>query len=300
MKQIKIMVIEDDPAMQRLLSRMFKKEGFKVISVKDPKQVIPFCFQEMPHLIIMDIIMPEKDGFTLVKEIKKHSGLSHIPIVFYTVKEDIDSRFEALELGAIDFIEKTRSLSEAELRLKIKNIVAFIEENIELRRKIKVDFLTGILNREGLLEMLDIELSQLKRHNLSLSMLMLDIDNFKLYNDTYGHLAGDEVLKQIATLVKENIRKTDVFGRYGGEEFLLILPNTPINKAHLLGKRIINLIYKADIHHCHGIDKRITVSIGADKAYPEDNAFSFIERVDKALYQAKQGGKNRIVCFEES
>lgn len=298
MEQIKIMIVEDDPAMQRLLSRILKREGFKVIIAKSPKEVIPLCFQTNPHLIIMDIILPEKNGFTLVKEIKQHPALTSIPIVFYTVKDDIDSRLEGLELGAIDFIEKTKLLSESELRLKIKNIVNLIKENIKLREKVRIDFLTGILNREGLLEMLNLELSQLKRHNLPLSLLMLDIDNFKLYNDTYGHLAGDKVLKELANLIKENIRKTDIFGRYGGEEFLIILPNTPLPRACLLGKRLINIVYKANIPHCHGIKGRLTVSIGADKAFPEDNCFTLIERVDKALYQAKQKGKNLIVCFD--
>ena len=269
-------------------------------------QVERYC----PALILLDVMMPKMDGFEACKLLKSSVKTRYIPIIMVTALNEIEDKIKGIEAGADDFI--TKPFNKLELLARVKSLLRIKSLHDQLQEKIKqledakeklrelavTDGLTGLFNYRYFKEYLELELKRAKRHRSDISLIMLDIDYFKIYNDTNGHLAGDEVLKSLAKLYTSNLRSIDIAARYGGEEFAFVLPETNKGAANFVAEKIRKLV-ENEIFEFEEKQpqKKITVSIGV-ASFPQ-NGESFEELVqsaDKRLYIAKSAGRNKVVC----
>lgn len=268
-------------------------------------------------LIITGIVMPVIDGFEMIKEIKAHKEWSDIPIIILTSKREADKTVEGLSLRTNDYLaksfDKKELLTRIKAQLKIKNLQTELlktnqqlrEANLELQSLAVTDELTRLFNHRFFHERLGEELSRAERHKYTVSLIMIDIDNFKDFNDSYGHLEGDKVLKRVADVFNELKRRSDICARYGGEEFGLILPETDLEGARLMAERIRKRIEKIKLK-VDEVRVQLTISAGVasfdfkkigkidtDRNYKDD----LIMSADKALYQSKANGKNSVSVY---
>ena len=248
-------------------------------------------------LILMDIQMPEKSGMEWLAEIVEKQVA---PVVIMTGAGNEETAVQALQEGAVGYLTKA-NLSEEKLVNTIdaaldkwRRMQQSMANQEELERLANFDSLTGLHNRRAILRRLDEEIKRASRYKEELCLLMLDIDHFKNVNDQYGHLSGDEVLQEVATLVQQNIRDTDTTGRYGGEEFITILPETNLSSALNVAERTRKLIATSEMKDSERNVFNITVSQGLSSYKPGDDGYSLISRADDALYRAKENGRNRV------
>ncbi len=270
-----------------------------------------------PTVILQDLIMPGIDGLTLVRQYRADPATREVPVIVLSTTEDPVIKSEAFRQGANDYLVKLPDPIELLARIRyhskaylnqIQRDDAYralrqsqqqlMEVNIELQRLNLIDGLTGLSNRRYCDEFLNKEWKRAIREATPLSVLMIDVDNFKRFNDTYGHLAGDEVLKQVAEVIRNSFaRPADLAARFGGEEFIVLLPNTPASGAFFVAEKIHSAIVRAKISYDESEHKIVTISVGVATTNPQRDrqATTLIEAADIALYQAKKAGKNQIV-----
>jgi len=272
----------------------------------------------VPTVILQDLVMPEIDGMTLVARYQANPVTRDIPIIVLSSKEDASVKSEAFAAGVNDYLVKLPDKIELIARIRhhsksylnqLQRNAAYralaesqqklIEMNQALQRLSHVDGLTGLSNRRYLDEYLATEWKRAARELNEFTVLMIDVDNFKKYNDSYGHLAGDEVLKQVATAVRDCLRRpADLAARFGGEEFVVILPGTSLHGAQTMGERICRRVEALKVAHgALGAECVVTVSVGGASSMPARGgiATDLLAIADEALYQAKESGKNRAV-----
>jgi two-component system, chemotaxis family, response regulator WspR len=271
-----------------------------------------------PTVILQDLVMPGVDGLTLVRRYRANPLTKDIPIIVLSTKEEPTIKSEAFASGANDYLIKLPNAIELVARIRhhskaylnqLQRDAAYLalhdsqrkltEINVELQRLTNVDGLTGLSNRKYFNEYIEAQWKLAIREQSSLSILMIDVDNFKSFNDTYGHLAGDEVLKSVATAMHKSFaRPTDLTARFGGEEFVVILPLTAFDRLQSLGERLLRNVNDLYIpHSASTVHEYVTVSIGGSATTPqkEDSFLQLMGIADAALYEAKKSGKNRIV-----
>lgn len=305
----KILVVDDIPANIQLLQTYLATEGYKVLTANNGVEALTKVENTGPDLIVLDVMMPVMDGFETCRLLKSNQKTHHIPIIIVTALNEIGDKIKGIEAGADDFItkpfNKLELLARVKSLLRIKTLHDQLQEKIlqleqakERMRELAVtDGLTGLYNYRYFREYLTQEILRAKRHQSFLSLIMFDIDYFKVYNDANGHLAGDEVLKTIAKLMVKNIRKIDVGVRYGGEEFAIILPQTNRASATIVAKKIKDLV---EYHKFHNEitqpNGKITISVGVS-TFPSDgnNLEELVRVADARLYMAKAQGKNQVV-----
>jgi two-component system chemotaxis family response regulator WspR len=276
-----------------------------------------------PTVILQDLVMPGIDGLTLVKAYRAEPALRDVPIIVLSTKEEPVIKSAAFAAGANDYLVKLPDRIElvARVRYHSRSYINLLQRdeayralrqsqqqllqaNLELRRLTHSDGLTGLSNRRYLDEYLSAEWRRGAREEAELAMLMIDVDNFKPYNDTYGHVAGDEALKRIASTVASCLgRPGDLAARFGGEEFAVVLPGTPASGARLLAEKIRVEIEALQVPHASSpASEYMTVSIGGAALVPTLDAplTALVELADLALYQAKHAGKNRAVVIEDA
>lgn len=294
----KILIIDDSESILFLLESILSFD-FKVVSANRVKKALEIIDQSF-NTIIIDLMMPEISGIDFIKKIRSIKKFEHIPIIVLTAKHNTEEDIAKLfELGANDYISKPFFSAELVARIKTHSKIKCLTENlIEVNKKLKYfathDELTNVFNRNAIFDFLENELLRLKRTKSKLVLLMYDIDHFKTINDTYGHQVGDNVLRKIIKYIKEIVREVDLIGRYGGDEFLVILPDTDKKMAGEIGNRMLSKINSEKIRVS---DKtlKVTISIGLSEYINNENVDKFIERVDNALYNAKKNGRN---CLE--
>jgi len=283
-----ILIVDDDPEQIAWCALWLQQAGMITSVVSNPMQVIPQIIETKPELILMDMYMPNCNGMELAKIIRQQKAFVSIPIIFLSIENNIHKQYEALHLGGDDFLTKP---------IKPEHLIASVTIRANRYRKLRFymerDSLTGLLNHSRSEEQLEIELKRAERLNAPLSYSMIDIDFFKQVNDNYGHLSGDRILKSLANLLQERLRRSDIIGRYGGEEFAVILPNTDVRNAFLVIDEIRNNF--SQIKHRAG-KKEFFVTISAGiAAFPKFPSFVALnEAADKALYFAKQHGRNKV------
>lgn len=297
----KILVVDDEQYNLLLLTKRLTKLGYEVFQAKNGHDALKLLEEQGWDLILLDIMMPDMEGFEVAKKVLGNSEQKEIPIIFLTAKTSIDSKLEGLTLGAVDYITKPFDFRELQARIKIvleKNELKnkLLEESKELKEAACTDFLTGLLNRRYIDQVLKDLFNDCNQSIYSL--LIMDLDYFKKVNDNYGHDQGDVVLKEVAKIIKSSIRKLDTAGRYGGEEFIAILPSTSKEAAFSIAERIrINIEEK--IFNLDGQDVHITISIGSATLIREENKYKTLEELiqatDKSLYKAKINGRNLVV-----
>jgi diguanylate cyclase (GGDEF)-like protein len=294
MAEINVLVIDPDKTVRSLLKEELELVGYKVCVAGDSEEGLKLAKKTSFSIILTDLKFPGINGFEVLKKFKEmHSDVSVIGIIpYYSLKLAI----EAMAKGEVlDYVTKPFNIEEVKLvlrRVADRKYLLHQAGQKELYQELSIlDGLTGIYNRRYLDEVLRREIERAKRYSQAVSLLMIDIDDFKQYNDTHGHQTGDEILKKLASFLVEAVRATDMVFRYGGEEFAVMLPQTLKQGAIEVAKRTINLERQ---------NVSITISIGL-ASYPEDAADKddLIAKSDAALYQAKQLGKDRICLWGE-
>jgi diguanylate cyclase (GGDEF)-like protein len=269
----------------------------RVLTAGEADAAMKIATQEEPDLILLDIRMPGVDGYELCRLLKANPVTREIPVIFVTAMDEEREEAKGLELGAIDYI--TKPLSPPILRARVRNHIDLKRQRDQLRRLSAVDGLTGLANRRAFAEALEKEWRGAVRRNMSISLLMTDIDDFKQFNDAYGHLAGDEALRRVATALEgAALRPADMVARYGGEEFVILLPDTGANEAALVADRLLLAVRRLAIPHEHSRGwQYVSLSVGLASARPsrEMSANELLDLADRMLYQAKSGGRNRVV-----
>ena len=292
-RPLSVLVIEDHPDQRDLLAIVLQREGYRVVTAANGVEALEKLEKEHVHIALSDIMMPKMDGFELINRIRSNPALKNIYLILITARIQEGDRVRGLDLGADDYITKPFSFSELLARVRVGTRVVQYQRHLE--HQTHIDSLTGLFNRRALEKKLDEEFERAKRYEHPLSLLILDIDNFKIINDTYGHHGGDAALITIAEALKEKTRQSDFPSRYGGEEFVLVLPETDQENA----LQVANKIHQ-EIRSCtFGTPNRpfrLTVSIGlsstSSKEYPDWR--QMLGDADQALYLAKNSGKDRI------
>jgi diguanylate cyclase (GGDEF)-like protein len=298
----KVLVVDDDPDYMRVVLAYFKEEPYEVLTARDGLDALRIVEEESPDLILMDVLMPKMDGIEVCKALKHEERFQryrHIPVIIFTSLADLASKVKGIQAGADDFLVKP--LDKDLLKERVKSLIEAKEQfekmlasYRDLEKDSTHDPLTGLYNRRYMDEALVREFKNAARFNRHISLLMVDIDHFKNYNDTHGHQEGDHLLQGLAQVLKETVRDVDVVARFGGEEFVVILPETPSDMAMVAAERI-----RVGANSKTGI----TISIGV-ATYPEDSLEKdgLMEKADQALYEAKGSGRDRSVKYhaEES
>ena len=292
-----ILIIDDDPIQLKVLGHILFPQ-YDVKTAKNGETGLRLAAKYNIDLILLDLVMQDMSGFEVLSQLKASDETKHIPVIFVTGSISNEDEAKCLALGAVDYIRKPFTEVIVGLRVKIHlQLVAQMRtiENLSL-----TDGLTGISNRRGFDQMIKATWIHTRRANDCLSVLLLDIDKFKQFNDKHGHLNGDTCLKAVANTIKTTLeRESDHVYRWGGEEFAVILPYTPIDGAMLIAERIRENVATAPIQLEGGETVHITISIGAGSVAPTymDSDKSFVDfwtKLDKALYRAKENGRNRV------
>ncbi len=292
-----VLVIEDHPDQRDLLAIVLQREGYRVITAGNGLEALEKLETESVQIALSDIMMPKMDGFELIKRIRTNPALKSIYLILITARIQEGDRVRGLDLGADDYITKPFSFSELLARIRVGSRVVQYQRHLEYQTQI--DSLTGLFNRRALEKKMQEEFERSKRYHNPLSVLILDIDNFKLINDTYGHHGGDAALVKIAETFREKTRQSDFASRYGGEEFVLILPETDQESAVQVAKKIHDSIRSCSF----GTTARpfnLTVSIGVSSTSARNyrDWREMLDDADRALYAAKNSGKDRVEIWE--
>ncbi len=296
-----ILVADDEPQNVRLLSKRLQSAGYRVITAENGQRALAEARSTLPDLILLDLMMPDLDGFSVLAELQASAETAHIPVIFVSANNDSSHRVAALGQGGHDFITKPfhpeELLARVNAALRIKDTYDSLQrQRLELDRLARRDPLTGLYNRRHLEETMAWEMQRIRSIRLPVSVVLLDLDHFKLINDTFGHPAGDAVLRGLATLLSQGLRPGDTLGRYGGEEFMLILPGTPVHMAHDLAEQVRLQVAGHVFTGCPG--HRVTISGGVATATYRDEETDptvLVTLADRRLYEAKRLGRNRIV-----
>ncbi|MGE5657702.1 MAG: diguanylate cyclase [Actinomycetota bacterium] len=307
-----ILVVDDVNQNLQVVGEILEKVGYGTTFATSGMQAIERIKTANPDLILLDLMMPGINGLEVCEKIKSNSEFVNIPIIFLTASQDENHLLEAFEKGAVDYVTKpfktpellARVRTHLELKYTRDQFKKLLDEQAilteELEKLATTDPLTGVWNRRHLFALAEREITRVHRYNRPLSLLIIDIDHFKIINDTYGHAGGDEVLAILAKTVLNCLRKADFFGRFGGEEFVAFLPETTLKTAVAAAERIrenlANIVISVDEQQI-----RITVSIGVASYQKEDLTIdALLQRADKALYQAKNQGRNQVAAAFDS
>ncbi len=298
---MRILLAEDDAITRRLLEAQLKNWGHELVVCSDGQQAWEQIIKDgSPKLVVLDWMMPGMDGLTLSREIRKLETKSYTYIILLTARSSKEDIIDGLEAGADDYITKPFEPQELRVRIRAATRIVQLQEDLlyaleKSEFQASHDALTGLWNRAAILEILQRELARSHREMNSVGVIMTDIDHFKKINDTYGHLAGDEVLRQTASRLTISLRPYDAVGRYGGEEFLLVLPNCSTPEALNIAERLRGSFQENPISNVEGsfnVSLSFGVAIIIGKDYQDTDAI--IGLADEALYKAKNLGRNRV------
>lgn len=311
MDKQKVLIVDDVATNVTVLEEILKKK-YQVMAANSGEKAVQIAREKSPHLILMDVKMPEMDGFTTCRILKGDPRTTDIPLIFITAlsrQEDIVKGFEA---GGQDYI--TKPFNPLELFLRIQNhleinssrekLKRYAEElelkNQELKEALErletlatMDPLTDLINRRCILEKINEEAERCRRYGGTFSLAIGDIDNFKAINDAYGHHCGDAVIKKVAALLGENVRSSDSVSRWGGEEFLLLFPATGYENARVACNKVRGIVEKTPIRY-NGLEIFVTITVGVAGGTADFDINAMVKAADEALYRGKNSGKNKV------
>lgn len=302
---MKVLIADDDPICRRVLKSWMDKWGYEAVLASNGEEVLTeVSHEDHPQLIILDWMMPGMDGPEVCRKIREAQNDRYIYIIMLTTKKLKEEVVEGLEAGADDYVSKPFDLSELKMRILSGARILNLETRLlEAQRELEIlathDSLTGILNHRAIMNILDKELSRCNREGQDLGIIMADVDHFKNINDTYGHLSGDRVLKEVSRRITISLRPYDSVGRYGGEEFMMVLPSCSLEETRNVANRVAENIRSSGVKISKGtIFLTISQGIISTNNMGEKDAVSLIRLADKALYRAKEEGRNRISAAE--
>lgn len=291
-----ILIVDDDTAIMEVVEEYLHIMKYNVKSASNAEEALSVLGSFKADIVLTDIMMQGMDGLELTRRIKESFEADVMVMTGYSAAYSYE---EAIQAGADDFIFKPFRFEELDLRIKrvLREAELKRERTLllkELEKLAITDALTGLYNSRHFFSQLKTEIKRYDRYSRALSLLILDIDYFKQYNDTWGHLEGDKVLMGIGQVINSCMRSMDTAYRYGGEEFAILLPETKLQKACVVGARIKDNISSTIFEPEPGIQKSVTVSIGATELKEGEDFRSFISRTDKALYKSKDSGRNKL------
>lgn len=291
-----ILVVDDEADIKDSIHEFIQKSGYNSLTASTAEEALELLKSNCVSVIITDIVLPGKDGLYLTDLIKQEYDIDVIVMTAYINDYSYE---EIINMGASDLVFKPFRFEELLLRLKrVLRERQFAKERIRMLGKLQklaiTDGLTKLYNSRHFYNQLEVEIGRFSRYNHSLSLLLLDLDNFKVYNDSYGHLEGDKVLVRISQIIKSCLRKIDSAYRYGGEEFTVILPETNGQKANNVAQRIRTAVELESFYPEPGKAVTITVSVGVTEYFKNEKLSTFIQKADQAMYNAKADGGNRI------
>lgn len=321
-EKMTVLLVDDQRMIGEAVRRALAQEStcnFHFCS--EPAEALALAARLQPTVILQDLVMPGVDGLALVREYRANAATQHTPVVVLSTREEPKTKSDAFAAGANDYLVKLPDTIELVARLRYHSQAylshkqrdaayralhdsqqKLVAANLELQRLSNMDGLTGLSNRRRLDEYAATEWSRSRRDQTPLSILLADVDHFKKYNDTYGHLAGDEVLKRVAEAIRSCcVRPADLVARFGGEEFAVVLPGTRGGGANHVAERICEAVEALQIEHSASTAaQHVTLSIGGFTVIPveAEGLLDQFEAADKSLYEAKQKGRNRAVVRE--
>jgi two-component system chemotaxis family response regulator WspR len=320
---VMVMLVDDQPMVAEAVRRALADcVDINFHYCRSAEQALTVAEQIRPTVILQDLVMPGVDGLSLLPQYRNNPNTRDVPVIVLSSKEEASVKSQSFAAGANDYLVKLPDKIELVARIRYhsksygnqrqrdaayralrESQQRLVELNLELQRLNRVDGLTGLSNRRYLDEFLAAEWRRAARERSPLAVLMIDIDDFKKYNDTYGHVAGDEVLRKVSEALRALLKRpADLAARYGGEEFTAIMPATPAAGVRLLGEQLRGSVEAQNIvHHGASVGGRLTISIGGASMIPgrDELCSSLLELADRALYAAKGQGKNRVVVIEQ-
>jgi len=293
---IRVLIVDDEEAVRNTMNEYIQTAGYISEAVSCAEEALALMGTDHFQVVITDIILPAMGGLELTKTIKKTKDSDVIVMTGYS---DDYSYEEAINIGASDFVIKPVRLEELLLRLKrVLKERELAKERVRMMEKLQrlavTDGLTKLYNSRSFYSQLETEVDRFNRYRHPLSLLLLDLDHFKDYNDNYGHLEGDKVLVRFSQIIKSCLRANDSAYRYGGEEFTVILPETGGAEAKTVAQRIRSALEAERFSPQNDEEVTITISIGVTEYHPKEELSSFIKRADKAMYLSKQNGRNKV------
>jgi diguanylate cyclase (GGDEF)-like protein len=290
----RVLVIDDQPLTAKLMASILAEE-FDVTLADSFDNILGLCHSLAPDAILLDVMMPGHDGYEICTQLKADPILNHIPVLFVTARSSWEDEAQGLQMGAADFV--TKPYNPASLKARVRNVVALKRQRDYLEKLSSIDGLTGIANRRLFDERFQREWRRHQRGGYPLGLVLIDIDHFKRYNDSCGHVAGDMCLRQVAQIIAETLnRPGDLAARYGGEEFACLLPETDLPGTIIIANRLGEAVESLGIHHPDStVGRSVTISRGAFSLIPTASATpeTMVISTDANLYEAKHQGRNR-------
>ncbi len=293
-KANRVLVIDDSESIHKLVAARLKAEGLEVKGEVDGERGVERAVAESPDLILLDVGLGDVDGFEVCKKLKEEPETRNIPVIFLTGATGTEDKVRGLDLGAVDYV--TKPFDQIELRARVRAALRTKRLQDMLEQQSFLDGLTGLWNRKYLDRRIESELTVARRYNRPLSLVMCDIDRFKILNDTYGHLFGDIVLQGVSETLRGSARRSDIVTRYGGEEFAILLTDTALGAGAFVAQRLRSSV---DARHFDANAEHVSVSVSLGIACTHDlgaeiSTENLIEAADRALYASKDAGRNCV------
>jgi diguanylate cyclase (GGDEF)-like protein len=289
----RVLVVDDSEPIHKLIEARLRPEGLDVTSELCGARGVERAVADRPDLILLDIDLPDLDGFEVCRQLKEHPATKDIPIIFLTGTTSTESKVRGLDLGAVDYV--TKPFDQVELRARVRAALRTKRLQDLLEHQSFLDGLTGLWNRSYLEQRMESELNIARRYGRPVSLILVDIDHFKQINDTHGHLFGDIVLQGTAECLPIYARRSDIVTRYGGEEFAILLADTSLRAAAYVAERLRAAV-EARCFEAHGEAVSVTASFGISCTQDIEGEISrenLIQAADRALYASKDGGRNQ-------
>jgi len=289
-----VLIVDDDPASLRDLNQILS-DDYDIVMAKSGREALELSVSEKPDLILLDVVMDDMSGYDVLGRLQEKQETAYTPVIFITGLVSAEDEEKGLILGAADYI--TKPFRNVVVKARVKTQISNLRQHREIERLSMTDALTGIPNRRGFDLRMAVEWAHAIREKTPISLLMVDLDNLKEYNDTYNHLQGDEVLKIVARTLSSAVKRAqDLAARIGGDEFAVLLPNTDLQSAAEIADMLRAEIENTRIYTNAGAETGMTVSIGAACVcpVPDDDPSGLMETADARLYTAKNGGRNRV------
>jgi diguanylate cyclase (GGDEF)-like protein len=297
---MRILIVDDVPDNIRVLSSMLAGEGIEISTATSGRRALKIAERYPPDLVLLDIMMPEMDGYEVCQAMKADPLLRGVPIIFITALADAESEIRGLELGAVDYISKP--FNEMIVKLRVKTHLELKIQREILNNLSRVDGLTRIPNRQAFDERLDVEWRRAARSGETLALLVADIDYFQAYNLVYGHMEGENCLRLLATTLYEAMNRAgDFVARFGGDEFVALLPVTSASELNVVAERMRYSVEKLELpHQASSVSPYVTVSVGGVAFQPhlDHDVKRFVELTEQQFQIAKEDGRNRIHLIE--
>lgn len=294
----RILIVDDEPTNIHMLAEALKGD-YEVRFATDAARALEIAAGLPLDLVLLDVVMPGVDGFEVLRRLKSDSATRNVPVIFVTAMHEIDDEQLGFSLGAVDYI--TKPVRPSIVRARVRTHIELKRQRDLLERYAFIDGLTGIANRRRFDDVLQSRWNAAQRHGTPLALMLLDVDHFKLFNDTYGHGPGDDCLRRVAGALAQTFsRGDDLVARYGGEEFAVILSGD--DATELQADRVLRAVSALGIPHCKsGAANCVSVSIGAVETVPQAGTTSLqaMALADQLLYEAKQGGRNQCAFLSE-